>query len=212
MEQPAEFKDRPPLAKHRFDALQDGVYAIAITLLVLELRLPGHDSIHGADDLLKALGELLPKLTAWLVSFGVLAVFWMASMRAQAWVRHLDVRLIWINLLSLMFASFLPFASSLVGEHPDLWPSQCLYAGAMAGMALTALLQLMHLSRHPELCHMPMPPGMRRAAITRIGGLLATTVLAIGIALVDPRFSTMAFMLMAVISPLSQRMERRPAR
>jgi len=202
---------KPQLAKHRLDALQDGVYAIAITLLVLELRLPAHEHLHDSRELLQALFDLLPRMLAWLVSFFVLAVFWHASLRAQAWVRHLDGKLVWINILALLFASCLPFASSVVGEYPGLLPSQCLYAGVMFCMALTALWQLRHLCAHPELCHSPMPAGVRRAASLRIYGLLATAVLAVLIAMADPRFATMAFMLMAVISPLSQRLERRTA-
>lgn len=200
---------KPQLAKHRFDALQDGVYAIALTLLVLELRLPAGVHMHSSSELLEALVDLLPRITAWLISFFVLAIFWHASLRAQSWVRHPDTKLVWINILSLLFASFLPFASSLVGEYPDLLPSQCLYAGAMAGMALTALWQLRHLRLHPELCHSPMPAGVRKAAKMRILGLLGTVVLAVLIAMLDPRFATMAFMLMAVIGPLSARVERR---
>ena len=202
---------RPLLAKHRFDALQDGVYAIAITLLVLEVRLPAQVHLHTNPELLEALDGLLPRVLAWLVSFFVLALFWQASLRAQAWVRELDKRLVWINLWSLLFASCLPFASSVVGEYPGLLVSQCLYASVMAGMAGTALLQLHHLSRHPELCHSPMPRGVRQAAMLRIGALIGTAVLAVLIALADPRFATMAFMLMAVVSPLSARLERRGA-
>lgn len=200
---------RPLLPKHRFDALQDGVYAIAITLLVLELRLPAQEHLHSADAMFDALLGLWPRVLAWLVSFFVLALFWHASLRAQAWVAQLDNRLIWINLVSLLFASCLPFASSLVGEHPDLLPSQCVYAGVMGGMALTALWQLSHLGRHPELCHRPMPAGVRKAASLRILGLLGTVVLAVLIAMVAPPFATMAFMLMAVIGPWSARVERR---
>lgn len=200
---------KPQLAKHRFDALQDGVYAIAITLLVLELRLPATAHFHSSAELVDALGDLLPRMMAWLVSFFVLALFWHASLRAQAWVRHLDSKLVWINLCSLLFASCLPFASSIVGEYPGLLASQCLYATVMGGMALTALWQLRHLNTHPELCHSPMPAGVRKAASLRILGLLGTVVLAVLIAVLDPRFATMAFMLMAVIGPWSARVERR---
>lgn len=202
---------KPALAKHRFDALQDGVYAIALTLLVLELRLPTQVHLHSSQELVEALVGLLPRGLAWLVSFFVLALFWHASLRAQAWVRELDSRLVWINIVALLFASLLPFASSVVGEYPGLLASQCLYAAVMGGMALTALWQLRHLSSHPGLCHHPMPAGVRKAATLRIGGLLGTAVLAVLIAMADPRFATMAFMLMAVIGPLSARVERRHA-
>lgn len=203
---------RPVLARHRFDALQDGVYAIALTLLVLELRLPGHEALHSSRDLLDALVGLLPRFVAWLESFFVLALFWQASLRAQAWVRELDGGLVWINILSLLFASFLPFASGLVGEHMDLTTAQCVFAAAMAGMALTALWQLRYITAHPELCHAAMPAPVRRAAMLRILGLLGTALLAMAIAFVEPRLASMSFALMGLIAPLSGRIERGGAR
>ena len=63
------------LSAHRVEALTDGIYAVAMTLLVIELKLPDHSQIHGADDLAQALANLLPKVLAWVISFGVLAFF-----------------------------------------------------------------------------------------------------------------------------------------
>jgi uncharacterized membrane protein len=67
---------RGHLPKHRLEALTDGVFAIAITLLVLELRLPGPEAVAAAGGLNGALLHLLPRFVAWVVSFFVLAIFW----------------------------------------------------------------------------------------------------------------------------------------
>ena len=65
------------LSKHRIEALTDGIYAVAMTLLVIELKLPAHELIHSQADLINAVGHLLPKFIAWLISFLVLSLFWL---------------------------------------------------------------------------------------------------------------------------------------
>ncbi len=198
------------LSKHRIEALTDGVYAVALTLLVLELKLP-HEQIRTAPELAGALVHLIPQFIAWLVSFLVLAIFWVASHRVFHWVRHVDGTLLWINLLSLLCASFLPFCSSLVGNFGGAFLSQAVYAVDMALLGLVALWQIGHLERHPELMDPPMPAGHVKAARIRCLGIVASAVLAIAISWADPRFGTAAFALMFLITRMSRRFERAPA-
>lgn len=196
---------QPTLSKHRVEALQDGVYAIAITLLVLELKLPDHHGVHGQAELLQALVDLLPRLGAWLISFFVLAIFWASGHRAMHWLKVVDGKLVWINIVMLLFASFMPFASSLVGEFPQYFVSQAVYAGTMGALGLCALWQLRYLVAHPELCHQPMPEALRKAAQLRCLGVVATAGTAVLIACWQPVFATTAFMLMWVFVTLSRR-------
>ena len=69
------------LSAHRIEALTDGIYAVAMTLLVIELKLPDHQAVHGAEALAQALADLLPKVLAWFISFSVLAIFWFGHHR-----------------------------------------------------------------------------------------------------------------------------------
>jgi uncharacterized membrane protein len=203
----------PPsgLSKHRLEMLTDGVYAIAITLLVLELKVPGHAAGESQVDLLHALGHLIPKFVAWLMSFFILCIFWIAHHRMFLWVRSVDMKAMWITLLTLLGASFLPFASALVGEHASAFISQLIYAADMAFMGLMNLWLLGHLQRHPELCREDIHAGVFRGARFRCWGIVGTAALAVAIALVEPRFATSAFGLMAVVSPASRKYEQRPA-
>ena len=63
------------LPLHRSEALTDGIFAVAMTLLVIELKLPDHGSIHSAEQLADALAGLLPKAISWALSFFILALF-----------------------------------------------------------------------------------------------------------------------------------------
>src|SRR6266567_4277303 len=188
------------LSKNRLEALTDGVYAIAITLLVFELKVPEPGQVRTDADLVKALWALAPKFTSWVISFLVLAIFWVANHRLFQWVRSVDVKLLWISLFSLLAATFVPFASALVGEFPAALASQALYAADMAALGLIANWQLSHFVKHPELCHSPLPHSVVRGARMRSWGTIAIAVFVVVIVVFDLWFGTIAFTLMLFIS------------
>jgi uncharacterized membrane protein len=199
------------LSKHRIEALTDGIYAVAMTLLVLELKLPEVPAPVSDDALSQALLHLLPKIVAWILSFFILAIFWFSHHRAFHFVRHVDRRLLWINLLSLLFASLLPFSSAMVGEYSQLFRAQAIYASNMAVLALLAIWQLSHLRAHPQLCQPPgFPEGVWRGARFRCWSLVATAGLAALLAYFEPRFGTLAFMLMFFLGRIGRRLEAKP--
>lgn len=200
---------QPLLSKHRVEALQDGVYAIAMTLLVLELKLPDHHSLHSQAELMQALLDLMPRLGAWFISFFVLAIFWLSGHRAMHWLRVVDSKLIWINFTSLLFASFMPFASDLVGEYPQYFVSHVVYSLTMAALGLCALWQLRYMTAHPVLCHQPpMPAPLRMAAQVRCLGVVVTAAASAVLAYWEPLFANVAFLLMWVFGAVSRRMVR----
>jgi uncharacterized membrane protein len=202
--------ERGYLPLQRSEALTDGIFAVAMTLLVIELKLPEHAAIHSADDLHAALFQLLPKGIAWVMSFFVLALFWIGHHRLFASLRRADAMLVRLNLLQLAAVSLMPFCSALSGEFGGLLVSQGLFSLDMAVLGVTALLILRHVYRHPELCHAPVTRAQFRGARLRIGGLILVSAVAFAIAawLRIPAMGNMAFMLMAVISPWSRRIER----
>jgi uncharacterized membrane protein len=197
--------------KNRVEALNDGIYAVAMTLLVLELRVP--DTLAHASDsgFVNALVQLLPKFIAWVLSFFILAVFWMGHQRAFHYVRHVDIGLVWINIVALLFASLMPFSSALIGEHGARFASQAFYAANMAALALATLWQLSHLVRHPGLCDPPLPRALVTGARVRGWSLVALAAIAVGIAAWEPRRGVLAFLLMFLLAPLARRAEARAA-
>lgn len=199
------------LHKHRIEALTDGIYAVAMTLLVLELKFPHGAEFASGDQFHAELLHLLPKLIAWLISFFILATFWISHHRAFHFVKRVDVKLLWINLFGLLFASFLPFAASLVGEHAGFFVAQAIYAGNMAAMALIAIWQISHLSRNPDICDPPVPRYVTKAVYFRCGSIVVVAALAIGVALWKPYLGTATFILLAILGRIGRRMEQRGA-
>ena len=109
----------------RILALSDGVFAIAITLLILEIAVPATTSDAGLP---KALLTLWPRYLAYVLSFVVIARFWVIHRLAFRLIARDDETLLWLNLLLLMFVAFLPFPTAVLGQHPGSPVAAVLYA------------------------------------------------------------------------------------
>ena len=198
--------------KHRIEALGDGIFAVAMTLLVIELKLPEHSSISSNTDLINAVLHLIPKFIAWLISFFVLALFWMGHHRLFHFVRHVDGKLIAYSLLQLGFVSLMPFSSALSGEYTAMLFSQSFYSINMACLAITSLMMGHYVYHHHELTVSPMPTIDYKGMRIRTIGLVVISAVAIVVAAYVPRAGNSAFMLMSVISIIVRRMEAREAK
>jgi len=101
----------------RLAALSDGIFAVAMTLLVLDLRLPATEAIHGEHDLWRALVALGPRLVVYLMSFLTLGIFWVGQQTQLSHLARSDRSLTWIHILFLFGVSLTPFSTMLLGEH-----------------------------------------------------------------------------------------------
>ena len=121
----------------RILALSDGVFAVAITLLVFELAVPATTS---DAELPRALLGLWPRYLAYVVSFVVIARFWVVHRLAFRLIARDDGVLVWLNLLLLMLVAFLPFPTAVVGAHAGSPAATVLYAASvtLAAMASAA--------------------------------------------------------------------------
>jgi len=98
----------------RILALSDGVFAIATTLLIVEIAVPATTSNVGLP---KALLGLWPRYLAYVLSFVVIARFWVMHRLTFRLIARDDAALVWLNLLLLMLVAFLPFPTAVLGQH-----------------------------------------------------------------------------------------------
>jgi uncharacterized membrane protein len=119
---------------NRIEAFSDGVLAIVITLLVLEIKVP-HVPDHNEMAQWAALKALLPKIVAWVISFVFVLVFWVAHHYFFNSLHKVDRGLLWLNGLFLLFMSFVPFPTAFAGEYPLSTPALALLSGTMFGAA-----------------------------------------------------------------------------
>jgi uncharacterized membrane protein len=99
-------------AKGRFDAFSDGVFAIVITLLVLELHVP-----TGRQHLAAMLGEEWPRYLGYFVSFAFIGGVWVAHSTVSHFIKAVDATLMRLNLVLLLFVSLLPFTTGILATH-----------------------------------------------------------------------------------------------
>ena len=105
--------------KSRTETFSDGVFAIIITLLILEIKLPEIHDHKDSHELFQALIALAPKILSWAVSFFFVAVMWVQHHNLFRMADKIDYGAVWINNISLFFICFLPFPTALMGEYPN---------------------------------------------------------------------------------------------
>jgi len=118
----------------RLLSLSDGIFAFAITLLILNIVLPLGTS---REEVPQALLSLWPKYLAFLISFVVIGLYWMGHVRPFRYIRRFDKGLLWLNLLFLMFIVLIPFSTSVLSDFEET-ASVVLYAANMACAGFTA--------------------------------------------------------------------------
>ena len=130
------------MGRGRLEAFRDGVLAIIITIMVLELKVP-----HGAD--LGALGPLIPVFLSYVLSFIFIGIYWSNHHHLLHAVQHVDGRILWANLHLLFWLSLIPFVTGWMGEnHFAAWPvalyGTVLLSAAIAYVILTRVLVSYH--------------------------------------------------------------------
>lgn len=162
MPEPADRPSDLPLG--RLEAFSDGVFAIAITLLVLELAVA-----EGAGaDLLRGILEQWPSYLAYVTSFLTIGAVWMAHSAVTGALRAADGVLYRLNLIVLLVASFLPFPTRLIGEFIENQDAERI-AAAFYGLTLLALtlsfsLFVRHVARTQQLVKEHVPEDVLAAA------------------------------------------------
>jgi uncharacterized membrane protein len=134
--------------KNRLEALSDGVFAVAITLLVLDIRLP---SGVAYGDLGGALLQLAPKILSYLLSFIVVGIYWGFHHAAFARLRRIDGAVVFLNLLLLLLVTFMPFPTILMGEYPFTTIPLAIYGGCLIAANFIGFLSVLHLHWRPDL-------------------------------------------------------------
>ncbi len=159
--------ERRMASPDRLLAFTDGVFAIIITILVLDIRVPDFGS---GQALSRSLDELRPTFVSFVISFLLVGMYWIWHRGAFAVVRYVDLNTTWLNLLFLLPVSLIPFAASALGSHPDEPVVLELYGAVLVIATLFRSLLDWYLRRHPGLLwEIPSAQARRLGAGTAIG-------------------------------------------
>jgi uncharacterized membrane protein len=201
----------------RLLSFADAVIAIAITLLVLEVRVPGASDIRAAGSLLAALLRNWPAYLGYLATFLTIGVIWLNHHAVFAKIARLDRVLQWWNLLLLLVIAFMPFPNALVTEFlaGDLLgeparTATAVYALVFALATVPWVLIWSHLASTPALLLPPFDAAYARLERRRSwAGVVAYTV-GIGVAIAAPIVALLLFLAAAAFYTLTSSGSRSP--
>jgi uncharacterized membrane protein len=190
----------------RIVAFSDGVFAIAITLLVLSIDTPSLPA-ERADDLADELLDLHPELISYAISFVVIGWFWIGHHRLFRSLSQVDATLTGLNLVYLAFVAFTPFPTELLGDYDDQPASVILYALTLAMVALLSSLMWRHALRRGFVVERAPPDEERR--ILLVSALpLAVFVLSVPLALISTVVAEVSWALIFLAHPRLMRRAR----
>ncbi len=183
----------------------DGVMAVAITVLVLDLKIPeglGPDAFH------EALGRLWQGFLCYALSFVVIGVLWIAHHSQFAHIRRANPLLLWLNLLFLMAVALIPFVTSLLSDYGGALPT-ALYALVLMASSLLLAAEWWYASRNSTLMAEDVPVELRRTGVLTPLLVAAVFAVSIGVAyLAGPAAAQWSWLLAAAAGPVADRISR----
>ena len=176
----------------------DAVYGIAMTVIAIEIGVPLLRERSSGDELWTALGEQVPEVVSFLISFTVLGYFWIAHHHFFRLLAAVDMPLVRLNLAYLAFVAILPFPTEMLGLHDHHSVAVAVYAAALAVIAMLEVLMFRTAWRR-HLFQYEMPPAVYRWAIQGSCIPVVFLLLSIPLAFVHPWLGIATWFL----SPLS---------
>ena len=185
---------RPAIEVERLAFFSDAVFAIALTILALDLRLPALPVIRTSEQLVEALVAMWPQLYSFTLSFVVITLFWLGHYRTFAFLRRVDAAFLLLNLVLLFLIVLLPFPTSVLGEHGDLLAATVFYGLVTGVTSLVSSSLFGYAWRFGHLLGPQVTPAIGRFVTRR--SLLVPVVLlgAIPLALLSPYLTQLVWL------------------
>ena len=196
------------LSPNRLETLADGIFAIAMTILVLDLRLPETTS----TDLWAQLVELRPRFATFFISFIVLGVYWFAHHQTFFFLVRVNRTIVWLNILFFMGAALIPFVASLLGAHYQDPVALSLYGAVLGLLALLGYVIWWYITRNQRFIDETLDPTLVKKVRLWIAVGPVTSLGAIFLAFVSPLITLLVFLALPVVfivfNPVDSYLER----
>lgn len=186
----------------RLDALTDGIFAIAMTILVLNINAP--DLPDGADTatVFRALGSLVPQVLSYVLSFYILAQMWINNNRLKNRFRGTALGHIWLTMTSLLLICLIPFSTSLVDNHNGNLAAELVFHVNLLLAGLAFYAQWLFAVKDRRLIHESISEEQIRRGSRARQLLPATAVAAILFSLlIDPDWSSIFYIALPILGP-----------
>jgi uncharacterized membrane protein len=196
------------LSKQRLEALGDGIFAIAMTLLVLDVKLPEIAGSAVSPELLKhAILGLWPRFVSFFASFVILGVLWIAQTGYFHFVKRVDRWFLWINLLFLMFIVIIPFSTDLLGRYPLNRTAAIVYGCNGLMLEITLFVQWYYATSEHRLVGSDIEQELVHLGKARMIVGVCAYASAVLLAFINPAVSLIFFVMIPIMYILPSRVD-----
>lgn len=192
----AKEKHAGGLPTNRLETLADGVFAIVMTILVLDLRVP---TTVGPGGLAGDLAGLWPRFATYGISFIVLGVYWFAQHQIFFFLSRVNRTIVWMNIVFFMGIALVPFAASLLGAHPDDRVAIAFYGILLALLALLGYVIWWYMTGDRGLVDQDLDPVLVRKIRAWFLGGPVVLPFAIALSFVSTFLSLLVYLILPVI-------------
>jgi uncharacterized membrane protein len=203
--------DAPPagggFGKNRIEALADGIFAVAMTLLVLDVKIPQGEFFRSDGELWLRLLSLEHTFIIYFISFIVLGMFWVGHHAQFHYIRYVDHTILWLNLIFLFGITSIPFATDVLGDFYHLRLPYALYGAKLIGLAGLLLLQILYLRRYPELAQPALTAEVARRIALRTAVFAVVPVVSMAFAFYNSHWAVYSYFLLLVVHFLPGRVD-----
>ncbi len=193
------------MKQSRLESLADGIFAIVMTLLVLEIRVPILPSSISDPLLFSALMESIPLFLSYLLSFSLLFTYWRAHhFITSVYAKNIDTKLTNINALFFFFVALIPFSSNLLGHYGHSQLAIFVFAMNIVAIGLSLFWMRLYVANAETIENEQTSPVEKAHAYVRILLPVFCAIIAIGLSFLNTTLS-LSFFTIAIVFNLSRR-------
>lgn len=161
-------KHKVPIPVHRLEAFSDGVIAIVITLMILEIKIPEVGEEASGIEIWRHWFKVIPSLISYVLSFIIIGVLWVNHHQFFHQLKHLDKKLLWYNLHLLFWMCILPVPTAFLGQHIQKPEATAVYGFNMFMVALAFALMREYVHKSEHLLIENLSKAMRKKLRSKI--------------------------------------------
>ena len=188
----------PTAGVRRLENLADGVFSIAMTLLVLDLRVPQLPPNVSDNQLFAGVATLLPNFLSFILSFVLLGIYWIGHHIQFAFIRRTDRNHQWINMLFFFLMVLVPFSAAMLGRFGTHRLAVIWYGGNIAAAAIVLQFHWWYATHHRRL----VDPRVTDDIVKRLSERLYFSIIIYPVAMVIALFSTTTSLILYILVPI----------
>lgn len=186
------------IGKSRLESLSDGIFAFAMTLLVISLVVPEIPDSQAPEILPGALASMYPEFMLFVISFFILSGFWISHHHILEPVKYVDPILVRINIFLLFFIVFIPFTTSISGDYTNVLEAVLFFHVNLLAASLTLIAMRWYINRHTATLA-PEMHSLGKSNIERSVVMPGMILVAIGVSFINTVSSMWCYALIPVL-------------